>query len=71
MDPLQLPHACQNYGPFLGSLDIRCCIIIGVQKGDHNFENHSHAILGPVKPGTVAELRPGSIPTSLPVRQVV
>ena len=24
---------CQNYGPFLGTLDIRCRIIIGTQKG--------------------------------------
>ena len=24
---------CQNYGPFLGTLNIRCRIIIGVQKG--------------------------------------
>ena len=23
---------CQNYGPFLGTLDIRCRIIIGIQK---------------------------------------
>ena len=24
---------CQNYGPFLGTLHIRCRIIIGIQKG--------------------------------------
>ena len=24
---------CQNYGPFFGTLDIRCRIIIGIQKG--------------------------------------
>ena len=24
---------CQNYDPFLGTLNIRCCIIIGIQKG--------------------------------------
>ena len=24
---------CQNYGPFLGNLNIRCPIIIGIQKG--------------------------------------
>ena len=24
---------CQNYGPFLGALNIRCRIIIGTQKG--------------------------------------
>ena len=25
---------CQNYGPFLGTLNIRCRIIIGIQKGN-------------------------------------
>ena len=24
---------CQNYGPFLGTLSIRCSIVIGIQKG--------------------------------------
>ena len=24
---------CQNYGPFLGTLNIRCCIMIGIQTG--------------------------------------
>ena len=24
---------CQNYGPFLGTLNIRCRIILGIQKG--------------------------------------
>ena len=24
---------CQNYGPFLGTLNIRCRIMIGTQKG--------------------------------------
>ena len=24
---------CQNYGPFLGTLNIRCRITIGIQKG--------------------------------------
>ena len=24
---------CQNYGPFLGTLNIRCRTIIGIQKG--------------------------------------
>ena len=24
---------CQNYGPFLSTLNIRCRIIIGIQKG--------------------------------------
>ena len=25
--------SCQNYGPFLGTLHIRCRIILGIQKG--------------------------------------
>ena len=25
--------SCQNYGPFLGTLTIRCRIILGTQKG--------------------------------------
>ena len=25
--------SCQNYGSFLGTLNIRCRIIIGIQKG--------------------------------------
>ena len=33
---------CQNYGPFLGTLSIRCRTIIGTQKGDHNFDNHPY-----------------------------
>ena len=24
---------CQNYGPFLGTLNMRCRIVIGIQKG--------------------------------------
>ena len=24
---------CQNYGPFLGTLNIRCRVIIGIPKG--------------------------------------
>ena len=32
---------CQNYVPFLGTLNIRGRTIIGIQKkGDHNFANH-------------------------------
>ena len=29
------PHmgGCQNYGPFLGTLNIKCRIVIGIQKG--------------------------------------
>ena len=37
---------CQNYGPFLGILSIRCRIIIGIQKRDSNFDNtHMNRIL--------------------------
>ena len=25
--------SCQNYGPFVGTLNIRCSIILGTQKG--------------------------------------
>ena len=35
---------CQNYDPFLGTLKIRCCIIIGIQKGTSMFDNHPHGI---------------------------
>ena len=34
---------CQHYDPFLGTRNIRCrMIIIGIQKGAHNFDNHPH-----------------------------
>ena len=33
---------CQNYGPFLGTLNIRCRIILGYPKRDHNFDNHPY-----------------------------
>ena len=33
MDPLAYMGSCQNYGPFLGTLNIRCRIIIRTQKG--------------------------------------
>ena len=33
---------CRNYGPFLGTLNIRCRIIIGIQKRDPNFDNHPY-----------------------------
>ena len=26
--------------PFLGALNVRCRIVIGTQKRDHNFDNH-------------------------------
>ena len=31
---------CQNYGPFLGTLNNRCRTILGDPKRDHNFDNH-------------------------------
>ena len=33
---------CPNYGLFLGAANIRCRIIIGIQKRDHNFDNHPY-----------------------------
>ena len=33
---------CQNYGPFLGTLNIGCRIIIGTPKRDHNLDNHPY-----------------------------
>ena len=35
MEPGELQHVggCQNYGPFLGTLKIRCRIMLGIQKG--------------------------------------
>ena len=35
-----LMGSCQNYAPFLGTLNDGCRIIIGTHKGDHNFDNH-------------------------------
>ena len=35
---------CQDYGPFLGTLNIRGRIIIGTQKKDHNFDNHPYIV---------------------------
>ena len=38
---------CQNYGPLLGTLNIRCRIIIGIQKAkrDHTFDNHPYSYM--------------------------
>ena len=33
----------QNYGPFLGTRNLRCRIKIGTPNGDHDFDNHSRA----------------------------
>ena len=37
------PNSCgwlSNYGPYLGTLNIRCRILIGIPKRDHDFDNH-------------------------------
>ena len=34
--------SCQNYGPFLGTLNNRFRIMIGTQKGVNHFDNHPH-----------------------------
>ena len=39
-----LMGGCQNYGPFLGTLNIRGRTIIGIQKRDHNFDNHPYEL---------------------------
>ena len=34
---------CRNYCPFLGTLNIRCRIVIGIQiKRDHNFDSQGY-----------------------------
>ena len=47
------PHAqcrhmsgCQHDGPFLGTLNIRCCIITGIQKGTitHTYSIYSSSV---------------------------
>ena len=36
---------CQNYGPFLGTLNSRCRIIVRTDpKRDPNFDNHPYSI---------------------------
>ena len=37
---------CQNYGPFLGTLIIRCRIKIGTPKRDPNIDNHPYKFRG-------------------------
>ena len=36
---------CQNYGPFLGTQNIRCRIIIRTPKGPITFDNHPYGAL--------------------------
>ena len=38
--PLSVHVPCQNYDPFLGTLNIRCRTITRTQKRNHNFDNH-------------------------------
>ena len=33
---------CQNYGPYFGTLNIRCRTIIGTPKREHNLDSHPH-----------------------------
>ena len=44
-DKIAYMGGCQNDGPFLGTLNIRGRSIIGIQKSDHNFDNHSYVVL--------------------------
>ena len=57
--------SCQNLGPFLGTLNNRCRIIIGAQKGtlilDPNFGNHPHGCGG--EPAKIHSLSRTCIPT--------
>ena len=34
----------QNYENFLGTLNIRCRMLIGIPKRDHNFDNYPYDI---------------------------
>ena len=43
---------CQNYGPFLGTLNSRCCIIIGIQKGTIILIT-THILVDPTKSNSV------------------
>ena len=49
---------CQNHGPFLGILNIRCRIIIRYPRKDHNFDNHQHVFHGKLNddPASLAAL---------------
>ena len=35
---------CQNYDLVLGTLNISCRIIMGIQKREHNFDNHPYRL---------------------------
>ena len=54
---LHIMGGCQNYGPFLGALHIRCRTIMGNPKRDHNFDNHPY---GGRSKGRVSERSLGS-----------
>ena len=54
---------CQNYDPLLGTPNIRCRIILGIEKRDHDFDNHPYHI-----PSTNRHLQPwtaGKAPKAL------
>ena len=58
--PIQM-GGCQNYGPFLSTLNIRYCIIIGIQKGTHNFDNHPNQdFQSSGNPGPKKSMRPAT-----------
>ena len=42
---------CPNYDPFLGTLNIRCRIIIGIQKRDHDFDDHPYELQSKLSKG--------------------
>ena len=51
-------YRCQNYGPFLGTQTIRCCIILGTQKGTIKLTTtHMHGRVGSCWGGYVGGLR--------------
>ena len=55
------PHmgGCQNFGPLLGPLIIRCRIILRTPKRDHNLDNHPY--VGPAHTSKLREWMPGSL----------
>ena len=49
---------CQNYGPFLGTPNIRCRIIIGIQKGPIILTiTYMYSFLGPCMTDLLASIR--------------
>ena len=51
INPKTQTRGCQNYGPFLGTLNVRCRIKYNRDpKRDHNFDNHPDAKIQTPKP---------------------